>query len=669
MKILSPAGNLESLKIAIFNGADEVYLGINDFNARNNINGFNLDTLKEAIDFAHIFNVKVLLAINILFSNEELQKAVDVIVDAYNLGIDAFIIQDLGLIYLLHKYYPELELHASTQMGIHNLEGVKFLEQFNIKRVVLSRETSLEEIKRIKQNSSMEIEYFAHGALCVSFSGNCYLSSYLFNASGNRGKCKQLCRLPFTLENNGKFIKSGYLLSAKDFNMINRLKDLEAAGVDVLKIEGRARRPFYVGAVTKEYYNALNNKKVNTQNIKLAFNRNYTEGYFNGNSSIISNFNNHIGINVGKIEKVILGKKFNEVYFSSNQKLTPKSTFKIFDGEKEKTTLTAYDLTEISKNKYKLTTTQVVNKGDNLNLIIDSQKENEMLSSNLRKPVEIKIYAKANKPILAEVKLKNKTLKVFGEVSLEALNQPITNLNLIENFNKSEIFEAKLKIEVLDNIFMPKQKLNEFRRKVFEEIYNFLIKTNRPVLSKIKLENYYKVIKLENFQFIENLEENFTKENIIYSPEKYETKNIEEFINKCKKLNKTPILDTPNFATQKDIELLNEIIAKINITIIVNNYYALSFKTNIIIGPMLNVYNNVSASVFNKLVLTAESDVSTKITAPYMTLKHCPLKNHLNASCKNCPYNANYTYKMENGKTFKLKRKKLSTCTFYLTDL
>jgi putative protease len=200
MKLLSPAGNFECLKMAVFNGADEVYLGINEFNARNNIDGFTLETLETAVDFAHLYGVKVHLAINILFSDEELQSAFDTVVKAYNMGVDAFIVQDLALAHILHVNYPQIELHASTQMGIHNLEGVLAIEKSGFSRVVLARETPLEEIKRIKQNTNIEIEYFAHGALCVSFSGNCYMSSYLFGASGNRGRCKQLCRLPFALK-------------------------------------------------------------------------------------------------------------------------------------------------------------------------------------------------------------------------------------------------------------------------------------------------------------------------------------------------------------------------------------------------------------------------------------------------------------------------------------
>ena len=173
MKLLSPAGNFESLKVAVYNGADEVYLGINEYNARNNIDGFTLDNLKEAVDFAHLFGVRVFLALNILFSDDELQSALDIVVKANNLGVDAFIVQDLGLISLIAKHYPTVELHASTQMGIHNSEGVKALLPYGIKRVVLSRETPLSEIKRINANHNIETEYFVQGALCVSFSGNC----------------------------------------------------------------------------------------------------------------------------------------------------------------------------------------------------------------------------------------------------------------------------------------------------------------------------------------------------------------------------------------------------------------------------------------------------------------------------------------------------------------
>ena len=667
MKILSPAGNFESLKMAIFNGADEVYLGINDFNARNNIDGFSVSNLKEAVDFAHIYNVKVNLAINILFTDSELEQALDIVIDAYNLGVDSFIIQDIGLISLICENFPEIEMHASTQMGIHNLEGVKFLEKFGIKRVVLARETPIEEIKRIKENSDVEIEYFAHGALCVAFPGNCYLSSYLCNASGNRGKCKQLCRLPYSLIKDDKLLKSGYLLSAKDFNMIDRLPELEQAGVDVIKIEGRARRPYYVGEVTKQYYNAINHEKVNHENLKLAFNRNFTAGYFDGNGEIISNIQNHIGIFVGKVERVVIGKKFNEIYISSNRELTAKSSFKIFSKDKEKTTLSAYDLKKLAKGKYCFTTTQKLNVGDSVNLIVDASLEEKVLNNVYKRDFDIDLYLEENKPIKASFCVNNKQYEVLGEVLEHANNQPITEEELKNNFNKNNYLKINLYIKKLDKIFIIKQKLNNFRRNVIDKIIKILTNVNKKQLNKIILKNKNnKIIKFDNFQIINNLNEIFNKLNIIYSPEIYDLKNIKKFINKCDELGKIAYLDTPNFALKQDIALLEKIIKETKINIIANNYYALGFDTNIIIGAGLNVYNKTSAQVYNKPVITAESEISTKINYPYMTLRHCPMKAHLKARCKNCPYSDGYLYKMDNGKILKLKRKKLSTCIFYL---
>ncbi len=656
------------MKAAVFNGADEVYLGINDFNARNNIDGFSLQSLKEAVDFAHVYNVKVCLAINILFSDDEIQSALDVVVEAFNLGVDAFIIQDLGLASLLHSHYPQIEIHASTQMGLHNLEGVEAVLKYGFKRIVLARETPLDEIKRIKRNCKVEIEYFAQGALCVSFSGNCYLSSYLCNASGNRGKCKQLCRLPYLIEKDGKILKKGFLLSAKDFNMIDRLAELKDAGVDVLKIEGRARRPFYVATATREYYNALRGKKISSENLKLAFNRDYTAGYFDGNGKVISGVQNHTGIFVGEVKKVVSGKNFNEVFISSSRELSPKSTFKTFDNGVEKTTFSAYDLKKVQKDLYKLTTTQRISVGERVHLIVDALQEENVLKQTKRRPIAIKIFASTGLPIRAEFEHKGSIFEVSGSECEPAIKQPISAEQLKENFCKSDLFEAHLEICQLDNIFMPKQKLNEFRRSVFDKIFEKLTEINHEKSEKIKVKCNYDIKKLESFQIVESLSESFDAENMIYSPSVYLLEEIQNFQKKCAEKNKKSFLDMPNFALEKDIELLENIISKTKIAIVANNYYAFGFDTEIAVGWGLNVYNHFTAREFDKKVATAESEVSSKIKAPYMTLRHCPMKNHLKANCANCPYAEGFCYKMESGKALKLKRKKLSSCTFYLTD-
>lgn len=668
MKILSPAGDMESLKAAVYNGADEVYLGVKDFNARN-IEGFTLETLEDAVDFSHIFGVKVNLTVNILFKDEEIQSALDLIVDSYNLGVDAFIIQDMGLASLVNKYYPQIEMHASTQMGIHNLEGVREIEKLGFKRVVLSRETPLSEIKRIRDNSSIEIEYFCQGALCVAFSGNCYLSSYLHDASGNRGKCKQLCRLPYSFRFNNNEIKKGYLLSAKDFNMLDHLKDLQEVGVDVLKIEGRARRPYYVGVATRTYKQALKGEKYNLEDLMLGFNRGYTAGYFNGNGDIISDKQNHIGIKIGKVQKVKLGKKFNEVYIVSNREVSAKSVLKFYSLNEE-IVLTAYDIQK-KGNLLRITTTQKVDADCDVYLISDFKNEQSLLKEIAKRKIKINIVAYENKPIKASFVLNNHEHFIEGDECLAAKTQALTKEEIKNNFSKSDLFEVDLHCEI-GNAFLPKKVLNEFRRNVFEKIKDILIGNKKEKLNKINLKlikNGKKTPKFNNFieiftnfnEFYENIKE----KNIIYSPNEYNFKDIEKFSLVCKKQNKKPILNLPIYVLKEDVQILKDIIEKLGITIVVNNLYALNFNTEKIIGGGMNIYNLYSASYFNLPYIQAESG---EYKMPYMTLRHCPMKSNMGASCNNCPYKEGYEYVMQNGRRFNLRRIKMSSCSFELRD-
>lgn len=663
MKLLSPAGDFESLKMAVFYGADEVYLGVKDFNARN-IEGFSLTSLREAVDFAHVYGVKVHLAVNILFSNSELQSALDLVVDAYNLGVDAFIIQDLGLASLISKNYPEICIHASTQMGLHNLEGVQFAKSVGFSRVVLARETPLEEIKRIKQNCDIEIEYFAQGALCVSFSGNCYLSSYLCGASGNRGKCKQLCRLPYKFFEGNKKLAEGYLLSAKDFCMADRLQELKDAGVDAIKIEGRARRPYYVAVATREYRNALDGKPADLSELKLAYNRDFIPGYFDGNGNIISNYKNHIGVQIGKITKVVRGKNFNEIFISSRQKIAPKSTIKTFEGFVEKNTLTLFDIKEVGKNLYRATTTQNVENGLDVNLIIDASK-NDVENFTRKIDISLKVYAFENQKIKAEFIYNNRTYVFEGETCEKAKNQALTEHDICNNFSKNVFFSPTVFVQT-QNAFLTKAQLNNFRRNVYEKITQILTQNNNKKLYKTKIDVNVETKAFEDFEITENSSEIYHNKNVIYSPEIYEIDDIKNFVSNCKKQNKIPYLDTPNFSLEKDVKLLQNIIEKTQTNIIANNYYALAFKTQIVAGWGLNVFNNISANVLGVPTVGAECEVFPKMQAPFMTLRHCPMKSNMGANCSNCPYHEGFSYQMENGKKMFLKRKKLCSCTFYL---
>ncbi len=256
-ELLAPAGNLEIFKGVIESGADAVYVGGSMFGARAYANNFTEEELLEAIDFAHLRGVKVYLTVNTLIKNSEFSKLYDYLLVYYKRGLDAVIVQDLGVVKAIHEYFPSMEIHTSTQMTVTGADGVRFLSQFGVTRVVMAREVSLAEMKRIHEETGMELEAFVHGALCYSYSGQCLFSSILGGRSGNRGRCAQPCRLPYTVE--GK--KDEYILSLKDMCGIKALDKLHDAGVYSLKIEGRMKQLEYACGVVKYYRSYIDSKK------------------------------------------------------------------------------------------------------------------------------------------------------------------------------------------------------------------------------------------------------------------------------------------------------------------------------------------------------------------------------------------------------------------------
>lgn len=280
-ELLAPAGNLEILKGVIESGADAVYVGGSMFGARAYANNFTEEELLEAIDFAHLRGVKVYLTVNTLIKNSELSKLYDYLLVYYKRGLDAVIVQDIGVVKAIHEYFPSMEIHTSTQMTVTGADGVRFLSQFGVTRVVMAREVSLAEMKRIHEETGMELEAFVHGALCYSYSGQCLFSSILGGRSGNRGRCAQPCRLPYTVE--GK--KDEYILSLKDMCGIKALDKLHDAGVYSLKIEGRMKQLEYACGVVKYYRSYIDSMKPVTDadydRIKALGNRcGFTDRYY-----------------------------------------------------------------------------------------------------------------------------------------------------------------------------------------------------------------------------------------------------------------------------------------------------------------------------------------------------------------------------------------------------
>ncbi len=283
MELLAPAGSMEALRAAVCNGADAVYLGADTFNARMNARNFSAADLQEAIVYCHVRGVKVHLTLNTLVLDREMPRAAELIRMAASCGVDAFIVQDLGMVSLCRQLAPDVPIHASTQMSIHSLEGVLEAAALGCSRVVLARELPAEEIAHICKKSPVEIEVFVHGALCMCYSGQCYLSSVIGRRSGNRGQCAQPCRLPYGY---GRFESTRYPLSLKDNCLAGELDELRRMGVASIKIEGRMKRPEYVAIVTRAYRTVLNGGKLtqaDLQELETAFSRQgFTDGYFKG---------------------------------------------------------------------------------------------------------------------------------------------------------------------------------------------------------------------------------------------------------------------------------------------------------------------------------------------------------------------------------------------------
>ncbi|TCL61526.1 putative protease [Hydrogenispora ethanolica] len=318
MELLAPAGDWDALLAGLSAGADAVYLGGKTFSARQFAGNFDLPALEKAAELLHLHSKKLYVTVNTLIANAEMETALRFVHDLYHIGVDALIVQDLGLIHLVRSHIPQLELHASTQMTVHNREGAQFLQELGVRRVVLARELAEPEVAAIAE-TGVEVEVFVHGALCICYSGQCLMSSMIGGRSGNRGRCAQPCRMEYRLVADGEVVpvKGQYLLSPQDIALVTLLPELQRSGVRSLKIEGRMKRPEYVYAVVKAYRKALDRYyqdparfavgDVDLQELAEVFNRGLTTGYFGGNrNQALMSFTrpNNRGIQLGRIQKV-----------------------------------------------------------------------------------------------------------------------------------------------------------------------------------------------------------------------------------------------------------------------------------------------------------------------------------------------------------------------------
>jgi len=516
VELLAPAGNMNSLKAAVMAGCDAVYLGGISYGARAFSKNFDNDEIIEAIKYCHLYGIKVYVTVNTLIYENEVDPFLEYIEFLHKNNVDAVIIQDFGMFDLVRKTFPNLELHASTQMHIHNLDGTQLMESLGMKRVVLARETSIDEIKYIKENSNVELEVFVHGALCISYSGQCLMSSLIGGRSGNRGACAGSCRLKYdVIDRDGKKLNKGmYPLSTKDLNSLEHIGELIDAGIASFKIEGRMKSPEYVYMVVSLYRMAIDSYyrdgivKFNDSDLvklKKIFNRDYTKGFlFNtDNNDLINGYRpNHMGVPVGKIIDFKKGiakiKLTDNISFGSGLRVIGKkndvgiSVNEMYVNNKLVKKATTGDIVSIKVNSD-------VSVGDVVVITMDkeiSDEINNIVLENRRKVmISGKFYGHVGKKSKLIISDGVNQVCVYGNNVDKSMNRPVDKDTILDKLNKlgDTVYKFNvIDINIDDNIFIPIKEINELRR-------DAVCKLNECRLNNIefKKEKYY--IDVPNF--------------------------------------------------------------------------------------------------------------------------------------------------------------------------
>ena len=483
VEILAPAGSMESLVAAINKGADAVYLGGNKFSARAYASNFDNDNMLKAVDYAHSYDVKIYVTLNTILKENEIEEAVRYVGYLYEIGVDALIIQDLGLLKRIKEDFPLMEVHASTQMTIHNGEAAVYFKDKGFHRIVLSREMTLEEIKYISKDLGIETEMFVHGAICVAYSGQCLMSSMIGGRSGNRGRCAQPCRMEYTLRGEKSGETKGHLLSPKDMCTIEDVEDIVETGVYSLKIEGRMKRAEYVAGVVDNYKKAVNkvlyNKKYDEQagkrQLLQLFNRSgFTNAYLKKNTGKdMMSFNSpkNSGISLGVVDK--------------SGDIVIKEDLAVGDGIRYRDK--GFTLSKIVHNGNEVKSAK---RGDKVKLYPIDYKKGDELFKSLNKQLfdeleeYLKLYTKkiplnavvnfaVDKPVAIKINYKGNDYEVLGEVVQKAEKRPLDQERIKEALKKSGEVAFKIEnieFENFEDGFMRVSDLNNLRRDIIEKI-------------------------------------------------------------------------------------------------------------------------------------------------------------------------------------------------------
>lgn len=499
-ELLAPAGNMEALIAAISNGCDAIYLGMQKFGARAYSSNFDFESLKEAISYAHLRNVKIYVTMNTIVFENEIEAMKQQMHQLNEIGVDAIIVADLAAFDYLVNNFADMEAHCSTQMGIDDLDGTLLFKELGANRIVLSREVPIEKVKEIKKIAQIPLEIFVHGALCVSYSGNCLMSGLIGYRSGNRGRCVGSCRKEYEIidKTTDDALGKNYILSTKDLNTIDYIDDLKE--IDSLKIEGRMKEPAYVANVVSRYRRALDYKitEEDKTNLSKTFNRTFTKGYlFHEDKKDITNIlrPNNYGYEIGRISNIVKGmyeikltRPLNQndiIRISHNNEDIVLTVVKLYDKE-GKLINRANDVGYI-KIKEKISKDDVVylTKDYLYYKELESSLEKEFKRFNL----DIKVNAQPNSKLIIEAEGFGLNYLYEGEDILsEAINNPTTKEQVIKQFSRlnDTIFELNNVIYEECNVFIPAKLLNVARREIVQALYELKLNSKKKSIKAFK---------------------------------------------------------------------------------------------------------------------------------------------------------------------------------------
>ncbi|MBP5407570.1 MAG: U32 family peptidase [Bacilli bacterium] len=697
IELLAPAGDYSSFVQAINNGADAIYLSLDKFGARAYATNFKLEEVIKLIKIAHILNVKIYVTVNTLIKDNEMEECIHLVKALYENDCDAILVQDLGLAYLCKKLFPNLSLHASTQMNINTVEKAKKIKELGFKRIVLARECSIEEIKKIKENVDIELEVFAHGALCMSYSGNCLMSSFIGKRSGNRGRCAGACRQKYEIYKNDKKISDDkYYLSLNDLSTYNYIDEFINAGVDSIKLEGRVKRKEYVGLITKVYRDAIDKKLAKDPKYQLQemFNRGTTKGFvFNDTNENMSNINypNHMGVKLGHVIKSLNNYVFIKLdEMDKSDVLELGDSIRIFnDKDEDGITISKIDLyndkLEMINNKkasYNAIIGLRCHKKLNVGMEVIKTSTKALMDEfsdeeiNKKMPIKAIIYSKNNKLGL-ELRYQDEEINVkvnmlSSDDLQEAKSDYLERIKAqVDKLNDTYFYFEKLDIK-MNNAYLSVSKINELRRNCISLLEEEILKARSKYLHEEKVINKIKYEKLE--------------ESINDEIKLFVKINTKEQYDACKALNiKYIITENELIKDLEDVKYMNDRIGDDNGKceeyklsspyLNVFNAYSAAFmkmQGNDIIGlsvemskdeikDLIDNYKNHYKSNPNLLML-----VYGRIEA--MIMKHCLINKYCGFKHKNCMECVNNNYYLKDKMNYKFPLIRSNDCNLKLLN-